>query len=287
VSRGEEKVAATDGATRGASPPSGDDPPGPRESAAPPTAAALAEIPERVAAVRRRIAAAARRGGRDSAHVTLIGVTKRVGAERVAAAVRAGLRHLGESYVQEARETIPAVTALLASGRPPAPPRWHLVGRLQRNKAREAVALFDAVQSLDRPALARELARRAEAAGRRLPVLLQVDLCGEPQKGGVAPEALEELLELCAALPSLEVQGLMTIPAATDDPEASRPVFARLRQLRDALRLRPAGGGLRHLSMGMSADFEVAVEEGATLVRVGTAIFGPRAGGGSEAGLLD
>jgi len=292
VSRREEKVAPADGAGRGASPPPGDDPPGPRESAVPPTAAELAEIPERVAAVRRRIAAAARRGGRDPAHVTLIGVSKRVGAEGVAAAVHAGLRDLGESYVQEAREKIPAVAARLGSGGGPSggspvPPRWHLVGRLQRNKAREAVALFDAVQSVDRPALARELARRAEAAGRRLPVLLQVDLSGEPQKGGVAPEALEELLELCAALPSLEVQGLMTIPAATDDPEASRPVFARLRELRDALRPRPGGGALRHLSMGMSADFEVAVEEGATLVRVGTAIFGPRAGGGSEAGLLD
>jgi len=287
MSRREEKTAPDVAAGRGESRPAGSDPPGPRETEAAPDAAAAAEIPERVAAVRRRIAAAARRGGRNPEQVTLIGVTKRVGAERVAAAVRAGLRHLGESYVQEAREKIPAVATQLASSGSPAPPRWHLVGRLQRNKAREAVALFDAVQSVDRPSLARELARRAEAAGRRLPVLLQVDLSGESQKGGVAPGALDDLLDLCAALPSLEVQGLMTIPAPAEDREQARPVFARLRELRDALRTRPGSGGLRHLSMGMSADFEVAVEEGATLVRVGTALFGPRPGGASREGLLD
>jgi len=237
---------------------------------------AAAEIPERLAAVRRRIAEAARRAGRDPAAVTLVGVSKRVPAERIAAAVRAGLRDLGESYVQEAGAKIPEVEALLASDPPARPPRWHLVGRLQRNKARDATGLFDVVQSVERPALARELARRAQAAGRRLPVLLQVNLTGEPQKGGAAPESVEELLAACASLSSLEVRGLMTIPEAAADPERSRPVFARLRALAEALARRPGGPDLPELSMGMSADFEVAVEEGATLVRVGTALFGPR-----------
>jgi len=229
------------------------------------------ELAERLAAVRARIAAAARRAGRDPSEVTLVGVTKGVPAERVVAAVEAGLAELGESYVQEAGPKIAAVNRAVSN-----PPRWHLVGRLQRNKAKEAVRLFQVVESVDRLELARELDRRAAAAGRRLEVLLQVNLSGERQKGGVAPEALAELLAACAALPALEVTGLMTVPAAAPEPEAARPAFAHLRALRDALRATPAGKGLRHLSMGMSGDFEVAVEEGATIVRVGTALFGPR-----------
>jgi pyridoxal phosphate enzyme (YggS family) len=235
------------------------------------TGASPAAIEERLAAVRARVAAAARRAGRDPAEVTLVGVSKRIRAEAVVAAVKAGLGHVGENYVQEAAAKIAAVAERTA-----APPRWHLVGRLQRNKARDAVLLFDLIETLDRIDLARELARRAEAAGRRLPVLLQVNLSREPQKGGVAPEGAEDLLGSCAELPALEVCGLMTVPAADPDPEAARCCFTRLRELREDLRERPAGAGLVHLSMGMSADFEVAVEEGATIVRVGTAIFGAR-----------
>jgi hypothetical protein len=226
----------------------------------------------RLAALRERIAAAARRAGRDPGEITLVGVSKRVPAERVATAVAAGLRDVGESFVQEARAKIPDVAARVAE-----PPRWHLVGRLQRNKARDAAALFDWVHGVDREDLARELDRRAGQAGRKLAVLLQVNLSGEAQKGGAAPEAVPGLLAACGALAALEVRGLMTVPAAAEDPEAARPAFARLRALRDALRAAPGGDGLVHLSMGMSHDFEVAVEEGATMVRVGTALFGTRA----------
>ncbi len=231
---------------------------------------------ERLSALRERMAAAARRAGRDPAGVTLIGVTKRVPAGRVAEAVRAGLTVLGESYVQEARAKTAAVAALLGPGAPR--PSWRLVGRLQRNKAREAVALFDAVETVDRADLADELERRAAAAGRRLEILLQVNLSEEPQKGGVSAPELPDLLAVCAGLSHLDVAGLMTVPAASPDPEASRPVFARLRELAAELRHAPGGAGLRELSMGMSADFEVAIEEGATLLRVGTALFGPREG---------
>jgi pyridoxal phosphate enzyme (YggS family) len=157
-----------------------------------------------------------------------------------------------------------------------APPRWHFIGRLQRNKARHVAARFDLVETLDREALGDELDRRAAAAGRRLDVLLQVDVVGEPQKGGAKPEDLPALLERSRSWGALRVVGLMAIPLETQHPEHSRPAFARLRALRDALRDAPGAGSLRALSMGMSADFEVAIEEGATIVRVGTALFGAR-----------
>lgn len=230
---------------------------------------------ERLAAVRERIAAAAARASRDPEGVALVGVAKGQPAERVAGLVRAGLREVAESFAQEARAKIPRVTALLeAEGTPP--PRWHFVGRLQRNKVRVVAPLVACVQSLDRASLARELDRRAAAAGRTLEVLLQVNLSGEPQKGGAEPEALPELLREVGALRSLRATGLMTVPAASPDPEAARPAFARLRELRERLAARSEGAELRELSMGMSADLEVAVEEGATLVRVGTDLFGPR-----------
>jgi pyridoxal phosphate enzyme (YggS family) len=150
------------------------------------------------------------------------------------------------------------------------------VGRLQRNKARLVVPLFECVESLDRADLAQELAARATGLGRRLEVLLQVNLSGESQKGGAPAGTLPALLATCAALPALRVTGLMTVPAASPDAEKARPVFARLRALRDELRAAPGGAELSELSMGMSADFEVAIEEGATLVRVGSALFGAR-----------
>jgi hypothetical protein len=227
-------------------------------------------VAARLASLRARIAAAARRAGRDPAEVTLVGVSKRVPAARVAEAVAAGLADAGESFVQEARAKIPDLAALGAH------PRWHLVGRLQRNKARDAARLFDWIHSMDRAELAQELSRRAQAEGRRLSLLLQVNLSGEPQKGGAAPDALPDLAAACARLPALELRGLMTVPAADADPEAARPLFARLRALRAALAAGPAGARFDQLSMGMSHDFEVAVEEGATMVRVGTALFGTR-----------
>lgn len=234
-----------------------------------------AGVAERLAALRERIAAAARRGGRSPEEVTLVGAAKGQSVATVAAAVEAGLADVAESFAQEARDKVPAVAAALAE-RGVAPPRWHFVGQLQRNKARLVAPWCDCVHSVDRRSLAEELDRRAAAAGRRLEVLLQVNLSGEDQKGGVAPGSLGELLRAAAALPALRVTGLMTVPAADPDPEAAREPFRRLRALRDDLCRRPGGHTLRELSMGMSADFEVAVEEGATLVRVGTSLFGPR-----------
>jgi hypothetical protein len=231
------------------------------------------EVAARLAAVRERVAAAARRAGRAPDSVTIVGVAKGQPAARVVAAVAASLRDVGESFAQEAKAKLPLVRAELER-RGVGPPRFHFVGRLQTNKARLAAELFGCVHSLDRPELARELARRAEAAGRRLRALVQANLSGEPQKGGVAPERLGELLALCRGLPALEVVGLMTVPEAEDDPERARARFAELRALRDT-HAREAPG-LRELSMGMSADYEVAIEEGATMVRIGTALFGAR-----------
>jgi hypothetical protein len=236
---------------------------------------AAADLVARLDSVRARVAAAATRAGQDPAAVTVVGVTKRKGAELIVAAVRAGLRDLGESYVQEAVSKVPAVNGALEriGG---ALPRWHFVGQLQRNKARDVVRLFDSVSSVDRERLGAELERRAEQEQRTLELLIQVNLSDEPQKGGILPDALPELLAASRAWSRLRVTGLMTIPAADDDPEHSRPAFAQLRKLRDELRGSPGGEHLEELSMGMTGDFEVAIEEGASIVRVGTAIFGPR-----------
>lgn len=235
-----------------------------------------AAIAERLADLRERIAGAARRAGRSPSEVTLVGVAKRQPAERVTAAVAAGLADVAENFVQEARAKIPLVREALGA-RGVAPPRFHLVGRLQTNKARLAATLFDCVQSVDREDLAHELSRRAAAAGRRLRVLVQVNLSGEPQKGGAAPDALGALLGACAALPGLELAGLMTVPEETTDEALLRRRFAALRELRDTF-ARAGHPGLRELSMGMSGDFEIAIEEGATQVRIGTALFGAREG---------
>jgi hypothetical protein len=234
-----------------------------------------ADLADRLADARERVASAALRARRDPEDITLVGVAKRKPAELVATAVRAGLRDVGENYVQEAQAKIPIVREMLAaSGHEP--PRWHFIGQLQRNKAAAVARDFGAVQTLDRERLGSALNRRAEEVGRDLDVLLQVDLSGEEGKGGAVPAALPALLATGRDWPRLRVIGLMAIPAPTDDPEASRPAFARLRELRDALRGQPGGERLAELSMGMSGDFEVAIEEGATIVRIGTAIFGAR-----------
>lgn len=232
-------------------------------------------IGARLADVRERIARAAARAGRPAEEIALVGVSKRQPAASVVAAVRAGLRHVGENYVQEAVTKLPEVRAALEEDGSKLP-EFHFIGQLQRNKARRVVEHFDVVETLDRTSLGAELDRRAGAAGRTLRCLLQVDLSGEPGKGGVAPAAAAELLAESRDWRHLEVCGLMVIPAPVADPEAARPAFAALRELRDALREEPGGSALRELSMGMSADFEIAIEEGATSVRVGTAIFGPR-----------
>lgn len=234
-----------------------------------------ASVAERLAAVRERIAAAAVRSGRSPDSVTLVGVSKRQPAAAVVEAARAGLRHVGENYVQEALPKLKEVRATLEeTGTNPL--CWHFIGHLQRNKARVAAPAFDVVETLDRVELGAELDRRAAAAGRRLRALVQVNVSGEAQKAGIAPDAVRELLAASESWPQLEVLGLMTIPEAAEGAEASRPAFARLRSLLDELRSAPGGASLRALSMGMSGDFEVAIEEGATIVRVGTALFGPR-----------
>lgn len=233
----------------------------------------LSEVRDDLARVRRRIEAACERAGRAPESVRLLAVSKRQPIERIAAAVVAGARDLGENYVQEARDKRSAVEEL-AAAHGAAPPRWHLVGPLQRNKAKLALELFERIETVDRAKLAEALSRRAEARGARVRVLLQVNVSREPQKAGVDPDAVAELLERCASLPGLAVEGLMAIPAAGRDP---RPDFRALRALRDTLRGRPEGESLEELSMGMSGDFEAAIEEGATSVRIGTAVFGARA----------
>ena len=233
------------------------------------------ELRERLAALRARIDAAARRAGRDPHRVDIVGAAKRQPLERIAAAVRAGLRDLGENYVQEAIDKRAKLNELLAPELAAAV-RWHGIGHLQTNKARAAVGAFDLLHALDSPRLAAALEREAARAGHDLSVLLQVNLSREPQKSGADPDALPELIEGLRGCPHLRPIGLMTMPAADPDPEAARPIFRELRELEARLRTMPGGEALRELSMGMSDDFEVAVEEGATWVRIGTALFGAR-----------
>ena len=225
---------------------------------------------ERLAEVCRRIERSARGAGRDPAEVRLIAVSKTHPPEALRRAIDAGVTDLGENRVQEADAKIREV------GRDRA--RWHLIGHLQANKARRAVQLFDVIHSLDSPALAERLDRLCEESGREeLPVLIQVDLAGEATKSGVGEGELDGLAERVVACRRLRLSGLMALPPFFEDAEQARPFFRRLRELRDRLGERGSFGTARgELSMGMSHDYEVAIEEGATYVRVGTAIFGER-----------
>lgn len=211
------------------------------------------------------VARAAGRAGRRPEEISLLAVSKTFPADMVRAYLKAGQTEFGESYIQEAREK----SAELAADRPA--PHWHFIGHLQTNKAKYAAAIFDTVHSLDSLELAGELNRRASALGRTVNVYVQVNVSGEESKSGLAPGELPAFLDGLAAFPALIPKGLMTMPPYDPDPEASRPCFAALRELRDK-----RTPGLPGLSMGMSGDFEVAVEEGATIVRVGTALFGRR-----------
>jgi pyridoxal phosphate enzyme (YggS family) len=219
------------------------------------------------AAVLDRIEAACRRAGRDPASVALVAVSKTVAAEAIRDAVAAGLHLLGENRVQEAAAKIPLVDGA----------HWHLVGPLQANKARRAVELFEVVESVDSVGLAERLDRLAREVrpGRRYPVLLQVNVDADPAKAGFSPTALDDAVARIGGLDGLDVRGLMTIGRLVAEPEAARPTFRRLREVSEALRAAglPIGA---ELSMGMTDDFEVAVEEGATIVRVGRALFGER-----------
>jgi pyridoxal phosphate enzyme (YggS family) len=227
-----------------------------------------AEIATRLAAVRERIARAAERAGRAHGDVTIVAVSKRHPIEAIAAAHRAGVTDVGENYAQEMVAKMDALSGFALA--------WHFIGRLQKNKARLVVgraALIHAVDSID---LAREVARRAAERGIVQPILVALSAAGEARKTGVDPAAAGALLDDIAALPALDCTGLMTMPPWPEAPEDSRPNLRDLRRIRD--RLATPARPLPHLSMGTTGDLEVAVEEGATLVRVGTALFGPRPG---------
>ncbi len=218
--------------------------------------------------VRERVARAAERAGRSPDDVLIVGASKQVEVARIEQAMAAGLRHVGENYVQEAKPKVAALGSRVT---------WHFIGHLQTNKARDAVRMFDVIHSLDRLELAKELSKRAVALGKVMDVFVEVNIAGEETKSGIAPDEVEGLMRQAAELPNLRVRGLMTMPPLFDDPEKSRPYFRALRTLKENLTQKNISNvELSHLSMGMTADFEVAIEEGATIVRIGTGIFGPR-----------
>jgi len=215
-------------------------------------------LAENLNTVRERIGRAALRAGRDPAGILLLAVTKIFPASVIQEAYDLGLRDFGENYVQELEEKAPAIRGLAGA-------RFHLIGHLQSNKAKKAAELFDAIQTVDTA----KLTRRLNESGRALDVMLEVKLSSEDAKSGAAPEELPELIAAVRACPNLRLLGLMTMPPWSDDAEAARPYFRRLRELAER-------HGLTQLSMGMSHDIETAIEEGSTCVRVGTALFGKR-----------
>lgn len=223
-------------------------------------------VTENLEAVRSRIAAAADRSSRAPSEITLVAVSKNHPAERISEAVEAGQTVFGENRVQEALVKIPRLPGSL---------RWHLIGHLQSNKVRKALPHFDLIHGVDSPDLARDIERIAAEEGLFPRILLEVNVSGESSKHGFSPDSLEHHLEELLAMPRLQIEGFMTMAPLAADPEASRPHFRSLRALRDRLANR-AGIPFSVLSMGMSGDYEVAVEEGATIVRVGSAIFGGR-----------
>jgi pyridoxal phosphate enzyme (YggS family) len=229
-------------------------------------------IAANVSLIQERIVAAARRSGRDLPEITLMAVSKTQSLERIREAYNAGQRLFGENRVQEFADKAEALSDLHGAN-------WHMIGHLQTNKSTKAVELFHAVDSVDSLRLAEKLDAAARALGKKVEVLFEINIGGEAAKSGVPPgsAALEELLLAAPRLEALVLRGLMTVPPFTDDPEGARPCFRKLRELRDAIAARnlPAVT-LDQLSMGMSHDFEVAIEEGSTCVRVGTAIFGQR-----------
>jgi len=227
------------------------------------------QIRARLDEIRQRIEQAAARSGRDPKQVVLVGASKTVPPEVLADAIRFGLKDLGENRVQEAERK------QLGLGGSASSVRWHMIGQLQRNKVKNAVQIFDVIHSLNGFELAEEISRRARLVYKVAHVLIEVNVSDEPTKAGIAPENVEPLLEQVRKLPGLELKGLMTIGRLVEQPEEARRDFAALRELRDRCE-RSQGLKLPELSMGMSGDFEVAIEEGATLVRVGTALFGTR-----------
>jgi PLP dependent protein len=227
-----------------------------------------AQLADNIAHVRSTIAEAARQAGRTPGEVTLVAVSKTMPVALVRMAYNLGVSHFGENRVQEA---LPKIEAFHPEGM-----YWHMIGHLQSNKAGKVVAPFDYVQSVDSLHLALALDRYADQHGKRLPVLLQVNVSGEASKEGIPLARAPELARQVLALPHIEVQGLMTIAPLVENAEEVRPVFRKLRMLRDRLRIELPGGAWQHLSMGMTDDYSIAIAEGATIVRIGRAIFGER-----------
>ena len=221
-----------------------------------------------VSNVRERIIKACIKSGRQPEDVRLVAVSKKMPSEKVTAAIDAGVTVFGENYIQESREKIGLIGKNVS---------WHFIGHLQSNKAKYAVDLFDMIHSVDSFHLADAINREAKKRGRKMPVLLQINISGEESKHGTDPQKAVLLIKEISTLENISVQGLMTMPPWSSDPEDSRPYFSTLRNLRNDLQAENLENvTLKELSMGMSSDYEVAIEEGATLVRVGTAIFGPR-----------
>ena len=228
----------------------------------------MGSIQQSLEEVRRRIAGAALRSGRNRAEIELVAVSKMVDISRIREGIAAGIKILGENRVQEAEEKIAELGRSV---------NWHLVGHLQTNKAKLAVSLFDLIHSLDSAHLAEALNRHGQMQGKVVSLLAEVNLAREESKSGITPEALIPLLRTCSGLSHLRILGLMAIPPFFEGAEEARPYFRRLRELAAEISaLGLPNIEMRHLSMGMSQDFEIAIEEGATLVRVGTAIFGTR-----------
>lgn len=226
-------------------------------------------VVDNLSAIRKRIILACARVNRDPAGVQLIGVTKTVSLDRIREGVEAGLTILGENYVQEARKKMEALHDLNVT--------WHFIGHLQSNKAKVAIEWFDLIHTVDRKNLAKELNRLAQKRGQKIPILLQVNVGEEETKSGTSPDELFSFFNYVSSLDGLTVKGLMTLPPYLDDPEQVRPYFRQVRHYLERLRDQAQNPEeITELSMGMSHDFEVAIEEGATLIRVGTALFGER-----------
>jgi PLP dependent protein len=225
----------------------------------------MSGIRENLLRVTERVEKAAQNAGRNLKDIRLVAVSKTVETDRIREAIEAGVTILGENYVQEAQKKIEEIGKRVS---------WHFIGHLQSNKAKVAVRLFDAIHSVDSVTLAEELNRRAQQANQKIPVMIEVNLSGETTKFGTEEEKVTALAQGMLKLTHLSLQGLMTMPPYFDDPEMSRPYFVQLRELKE--RLVKGGISLKDLSMGMSNDFEIAIQEGATYVRVGTAIFGAR-----------
>ena len=221
---------------------------------------------ENLHSIQQRIAAASTRAGRNPNDVRLLAVSKTHPPETIRLAVECGQLHFGENKIQEAKAKIPLC---------PGKAHWQFIGHLQSNKVRDAVELFEMIQGVDSLGIAQEISKRAAQAGKTLPILLEVNVAGEGSKFGYKPEQLLAELSELNALPKIEIHGLMAIPPYTPVPEKARPYFQKLRELKLQCE-QILGAPLPHLSMGMSGDFEVAIEEGATLVRIGTALFGER-----------